>query len=175
MNPTEELLSKLKALLGIGIDATEADAKDLEARAKEANLRTKAADAGAGTDIDAGTKALAAVKALEDKLTEATATIANQAAQIAELQAGAKASATAQQAHQGRAEKAIKEVADLLVTLNAKPELTTPPQQAQLAAIEAATKAKVDAALAPDGVAPLAKLQRYTYNADGSTVATPIH
>lgn len=173
MNPTEELLSKLKALLGIGVDATEADAKDLEARAKEAGLRTKASDVG--TDVDAGTKALEAVKALEVKVAEATATIGAQAAQITALQASIQTSDTAQKAHQGRAEKAIKDVADLLVVLNAKPELSAPPQQAQLAAVEAATKAKVDAAMSPEGLAPLAKLQRYTYNPDGTTVATPLH
>ena len=114
-------------------------------------------------------------KALEEKMTEATATITAQAAQITALQASIDVSATAQKAHQGRAEKAIAEVATLLVTLNSKPELTAPTQQAQLAAVEAATKAKVDAAMSPEGLAPLAKLQRYTYNADGSTVATPLH
>ena len=170
MNALEKIAQALQAMLPDGAaEEGLAAAKDRDDRAQAAGLATKAIDA------EAGTKALAAVKALEVKIAEAAACINAQAAQIDTLKASIEASATAQKAHQGRAEKAIKDVADLLVTLNAKPELTAPTQQAQLAAVEAATKAKVDAAMSPEGLAPLAKLQRYTYNADGSTVATPLH
>lgn len=172
MNPTEELLSKLKTLLGISVDATEADAKDLEARAKEAGLRTKASDVG--TDVDAGTKALEAVKALEVKMAEATATITAQAAQITALQTSIEASATAQKANQGRAEKAIAEVATLLVTLNSKPEVMAPSTQEKLGAIEAETKAKIEEANgAPRGGGALT-LKRFDYGQDGKPAVKPI-
>lgn len=170
MNALEKIAQALQAMLPDGAaEEGLAAAKDRDDRALAAGLATKAIDA------EAGTKALAAVNALEVKFAEATATVTAQAAQITALQASIEVSVTAQKAHQVRAEKAIAEVATLLVMLNAKPELTAPPQQAQLAAVEAATKAKVDAAMSPEGLSPLAKLQRYTYNADGSTVATPLH
>jgi len=168
MNPLEQLKKALEDFLPSsaaeeGINA----AKEGDARAQAGGFETKAIDA------EAGTKALAAVKALEEKLTEATATITAQADKIAALEAGQAEMGTAQKAHQFRAEKAIQEVANLLTVLNAKPDIAAPPEQEKLAAIEAATKAKLDAAKDPEAKSNMG-LQRSVFKQDGTRVVVPL-
>lgn len=163
-----EILEKLRAMLPDGAAKESVDAaKEMDERAQAAGLATKAIDA------EAGTKALEAVKALEGKLGEAHILIAKQAEVIANLQGRLEGVENGQKAYQTRGETAIKEVKELLVTLNTKPEVQAPAKQAELAAIEAATKARVEAATSGNTTNSLGTLVRYTY-VDGKAVATPI-
>ena len=159
----------LRALLpGGAAEENVKAAEEMDARAQEAGLATKAVDA------EAGVKALAAVEELKAKLGEAHILIAKQAETIANLQGRLEGVENGQKAYQTRGETAIREVKELLVTLNAKPELTNPEEQAKLAAIEAATKAKIESATNPATASAFGPLVRYTYTPDGKAVATPI-
>lgn len=147
----EEIVEKLKAAFGLG-DEAENEVKvtqEMDARAKALGIGTK------GLDIEAGTKALAAVDELKTELasantliTEQKAAIETLTASVKALETGQKAIETAQAAHQARAVKAIEEVKAVLVTFNAKTDLQAPANQAQLAALENRTKEQIEAAQA---------------------------
>lgn len=143
----EEIVEKLKAAFGLG-DEAENEVKvtqEMDARAKALGIGTKA------LDIEAGTKALAAVDELKSELASANALITEQKAAIEALTASVKAIETAQTAHQARAVKAIEEVKAVLVTFNAKTDLQAPAEQAKLAALENRTKEQIEAAQAGSG------------------------
>lgn len=150
----EEILKKLGDIFGDGNAEEPVNAaKDMEARAQEAGLATKAIDA------EAGAKALETVKALEE-------TVKAQAEVIAALKAAQADTVTAlaeirqgQKAQAERAVKALDEVKGLLAQTNARPEPA--PLQAEMKAAEEKTAAKIAEATAGGSTSSLA-LKRYT-------------